>query len=155
MTMRLGSPAVLAGVVASALLGMAAGVGGFTFVYAKGFSYVTDSPEACANCHIMNDHYAAWSRGSHHNVAVCNDCHVPGNLVGKYLAKGTNGFFHSLHFTLGGYPYPLRITERNRVVTEQRCRDCHRGVVEAIDAQHAPGASLDCIRCHSSVGHLR
>jgi hypothetical protein len=28
----------------------------YTFVYAKGYSYLTNDPGACANCHIMADH---------------------------------------------------------------------------------------------------
>ncbi len=42
------------------LLGIPAGIGAFTFVYAKGFSYLSTDPRACVNCHIMNQHYDAW-----------------------------------------------------------------------------------------------
>ena len=45
-------------VVTAALAGVAAGVGGFTFVYARGASYLTNDPRACANCHVMNEQYA-------------------------------------------------------------------------------------------------
>jgi cytochrome c nitrite reductase small subunit len=34
-------------------LGLAAGLGAFTFVYARGYSYLSNDPSACANCHIM------------------------------------------------------------------------------------------------------
>src|SRR5688572_23773077 len=37
---------------AAIAIGAAAGVGGFTFVYAEGASYLTDDPAACANCHV-------------------------------------------------------------------------------------------------------
>ena len=37
----------------SILLGVPAGVGAFTFVYAKGFSYMSSDPRACVNCHVM------------------------------------------------------------------------------------------------------
>ncbi|HUF79037.1 MAG TPA: cytochrome c nitrite reductase small subunit, partial [Thermoanaerobaculia bacterium] len=36
------------------LLGAAAGLGAFTFGYAKGYSYLTNDPAACANCHLMD-----------------------------------------------------------------------------------------------------
>ena len=36
------------------LLGIPGGVGAFTFVYAKGFSYLSSDPRACVNCHVMN-----------------------------------------------------------------------------------------------------
>ena len=31
--------------------GILTAVGGYTFVYAKGYSYLTNDPAACANCH--------------------------------------------------------------------------------------------------------
>ncbi len=34
------------------LVGVAAGIGGYTFVSARGASYLTDNPAACANGHI-------------------------------------------------------------------------------------------------------
>ena len=40
-------------------------------------------------------------RASHHAVATCNDCHTPHNLVGKYVVKARNGFWHSFYFTTG------------------------------------------------------
>jgi cytochrome c nitrite reductase small subunit len=121
---------VLAGAVG---VGLAAGLGAFTFGYARGASYLTNDPAACANCHVMSEHFAAWEKGSHRAVATCNDCHTPHGLVGKYTTKALNGFWHSFYFTTGRYPDPLRITERNRRVTEQACRYCHQPIVDAID----------------------
>lgn len=126
--------AALAGMVA---VGVAAGLGVFTFGYAKGASYLTNDPAACANCHVMSEHFSAWEKGSHRAVATCNDCHTPHDLVGKYVTKARNGFWHSFYFTTGGYPDPLRITERNRKVTEQACRYCHQPIVDAIDPRVA------------------
>ncbi|MGH7821889.1 MAG: NapC/NirT family cytochrome c, partial [Candidatus Binatia bacterium] len=57
--------------------GAAAGIGGYTFVYAKGYAYLTDDPGACANCHVMEEQHSAWMKSSHRAVAVCNDCHTP------------------------------------------------------------------------------
>src|SRR5688500_12936915 len=117
---------------AALVFGIAAGIGIFTFGYAKGASYLTNDPAACANCHIMAEHLAAWQKGSHRN-ATCNDCHTPHNLIGKYVTKARNGFWHSFYFTTGRYPDPLRITERNRRVTEGTCRYCHQPIVDAIE----------------------
>ncbi len=55
--------------VTAILIGVAIGLGGYTFVYARGYSYLLDNPETCANCHIMNEHYDAWQKASHHTVA--------------------------------------------------------------------------------------
>ena len=141
--------------IAAVLGGVLVGIGGYTFVYARGYSYLTNDPAACANCHVMRDHFAAWTRSSHAAVAVCNDCHTPHDLVPKYLVKAQNGFWHSFYFTTGRYPDPLRITERNRRVTEQACRNCHGELTESIEPVHSSAADATaCIRCHDTVGHI-
>jgi cytochrome c nitrite reductase small subunit len=137
------------------LFGVAAGLGGYTFIYAEGASYLTNDPAACANCHVMQDHYDAWRKASHHAVATCNDCHTPHSFVGKYASKGLNGFNHSLAFTTGRFHEPIQITQRNHEITEAACRRCHGDIVQANDAMHAPGKALTCVKCHDSVGHLR
>jgi cytochrome c nitrite reductase small subunit len=141
-------------ILAVALFGAMFAVGSYTFIYAKGFSYLTNDPAACANCHVMQNHYSAWLKSSHRSVAVCNDCHTPPGLLPKYLTKGINGFNHSFAFTTGRFPEPLRITRRNESVTESACRKCHGEVVLAIEGPHPETNRLSCIRCHSTVGHL-
>ena len=76
-----------------ALLGAFAGGGGFTFYYAKGYSYLSNDPVACVNCHIMREQFDSWMGSSHRNVAVCNDCHIPHTFPPKYLVKADNGFW--------------------------------------------------------------
>jgi cytochrome c nitrite reductase small subunit len=141
-------------VLAGSAIGIATAVGSYTFVYARGYSYMTNDPAACANCHVMSDHYGAWVKGSHRTVATCNDCHTPPGLVPKYFTKALNGFNHSLAFTTGHFPEPLRITARNRDVTERACRKCHEEIVMAIEGVHGSREPIACIRCHSTVGHL-
>jgi len=46
-----------AAIAVGVLFGLATGIGGYTFIYARGGSYLTNNPKACANCHIMQDHY--------------------------------------------------------------------------------------------------
>jgi len=130
--------------------GLAVGLGAFTFAYARGYSYLTNDPAACGNCHIMDEHLDAWNKSTHRAVATCNDCHTPHNFVGKYVVKAKNGFWHSFYFTTGRFPDPLRITEGNRRVTSGACRYCHAEITQAIDP---PGQPTDCIRCHRYVGH--
>jgi|SRR5688572_29588576 len=153
-------------IIAGLLIGLAAGIGAFTFVYAKGASYMTNDPNACANCHIMQEHFSAWTKSSHHTVAVCNDCHTPKGLIPKYMTKASNGFWHSFAFTTGRFPDPLRIKQHNHEITEKACRKCHEHITEAIDVGvHLPadsyrqeadgttGEHLTCTRCHRYVGH--
>jgi cytochrome c nitrite reductase small subunit len=142
-------------IVVGIAFGIIIGIGGYTFIYAKGYSYMTNNPGACANCHVMQEYYDAWIKSSHHTVAVCNDCHTPPGLVGKYATKASNGFWHSFYFTTGNFPEPIRITARNRQVTEQACRKCHQEIVESIEGPHLQAAGFSCVRCHNTVGHMR
>lgn len=159
------TPAVPRLVVAAVLLagltiGVAAGIGSYTFIYARGGSYMTDEPTACANCHIMQGQYDAWVKSSHHAVATCNDCHTPHDFTGKYMTKALNGYHHSMAFTLQNFHEPIQITGRNLAIAEANCRYCHADVVAAIDTHAAVIAAgqesepMSCIKCHPSVGHM-
>ena len=144
------------GLLLGVTLGLAIGVGTYTFVYARGYSYMTDNPAACANCHVMQDQYSGWLKSSHRSVAVCNDCHTPPNFIAKYATKARNGFWHSYYFTTGWFEDNIQITPTGRAVTEKACRKCHQEIVEAIEGSHsnAADAQISCIRCHDSVGHM-
>ena len=140
-------------VVIALALGAAVGIGGYTFVYAKGGSYLRDDPRACANCHIMQDHLDGWIKSSHRSVATCNDCHTPHGFVPKYFTKAEHGFFHSLAFTTGEFHEPIEMKARSRSVTEGACRKCHQDIVHDIEALKTPSETISCIRCHRGVGH--
>ena len=148
--------------ITGVLIGAAIGIGSYTFVYAKGYSYLTNDPAACANCHIMDDHYAAWLKSNHRAVAACNDCHMPHDFFGKWYVKAKNGFWHSFYFTTGNFPYPLRATEANQKVVEESCRYCHdemsdfvelAGAAAEIHPDLPDSATMSCTRCHRYVGH--
>jgi len=140
-------------VAIAALAGLAVGLGGYTFIYAKGYSYLSHDPAACANCHVMRSYHDGWLKSSHRSAAACNDCHTPPGFIGKYTTKAVNGFFHSLAFTSGRYPDAIEIKERNRNVTESACRHCHQAIVAFIDVPH-DGQNISCLQCHATVGHL-
>ncbi|MCX7047460.1 MAG: cytochrome c nitrite reductase small subunit [Candidatus Sumerlaeota bacterium] len=144
----------MAAVAMGLAIGLAAGIGGYTFFYAKGASYISNDPAICANCHIMRNHLDAWAKGSHHAVAVCNDCHTPHDFIGKYMTKASNGWHHSLAFTTQRFHEPIQITPRNIAITENACRRCHERVVQEIDYRHIGKDRLSCIKCHASVGHM-
>jgi cytochrome c nitrite reductase small subunit len=138
---------------AAVLLGMLAGVGAFTFGYGEGASYLSNDPAACANCHVMQDHFNSWQNSSHKNVATCNDCHLSHHPIGKWIVKADNGFFHSLAFTTGVYPDPIRIKPRNRRVAQNACLYCHGDFVHNMLPAEPGGDMLTCATCHSDVGH--
>lgn len=144
----------LPAIVLGTTVGLAAGLGSYTFIYARGAAYLTNDPAACANCHVMQEYYDTWQRSSHANVAVCNDCHTPKGFVGKYSTKALNGFWHSFAFTTGRFPEQLQITGRNHRVAEASCFKCHEDVAEAVnDTAHASADNVSCVRCHGAVGH--
>jgi cytochrome c nitrite reductase small subunit len=135
------------------LIGAAAGIGGYTLAYAEGLSYMSSDPKVCANCHIMQAQYDSWQKSSHHHVAICNDCHLPHDFVGKYVAKALNGFNHSKAYTLQNFDEPIAIKPFNSAILQDNCLGCHRAL--AHEAVTAPGRSdeMSCVHCHLSAGH--
>ena len=141
-------------VVTAAAIGVLVGLGAFTFHYAEGFSYFSDDPRACANCHVMIDHYDSWQKSSHHATATCVDCHLPHGGTAEYVEKARNGFLHSKAFTLESFHEPIMISPANARTLHDNCLRCHQDLVGGIVAPDPHGAaSLDCVRCHSAVGH--
>jgi cytochrome c nitrite reductase small subunit len=134
------------------LVGVLVALGLYTFVYAKGYSYLTNNPNACQNCHVMQNYYSAWITSSHHDVATCNDCHTPHNIAGKYAIKVSNGFLHSFAFTTGRFPDVIQIKGYNDRVTEGTCKWCHAELTSSIVGIHS-GKDISCIKCHFNVGH--
>lgn len=133
--------------------GLLIGLGLFTFVYADGASYLTDAPEACVNCHVMRPQYASWQKSSHHAVAVCNDCHTPAGLVGKWSTKATSGLAHAFAFTTGRFPDEIRIRPASLALTERTCAKCHAEIVESMGHGGRPAEDRPCTLCHAGVGH--
>jgi cytochrome c nitrite reductase small subunit len=107
-------PRTIQGILLGVVIGVALGIGVYTFAYAKGWSYLTDDPAACANCHVMQEQFDGWLKSSHRSVATCNSCHTPSNLIGKYATKASNGFWHSFFFTTGGYEDNIQIKPHSR-----------------------------------------
>lgn len=139
--------------LAAVAVGSVLGLGLFTFVYAEGASYLTDEPEACANCHVMRPHYASWQKSSHHAVAVCNDCHTPAGFVGKWSTKASSGLAHVWAFTTGRFPDEIRIHPHSLAVAERACAKCHAEIVESMDHGGRPVEDRPCVLCHPGVGH--
>jgi cytochrome c nitrite reductase small subunit len=104
----------------------------------------------------MNDQYASWTKAPHHGAAGCADCHLPHDLVGKYLAKASNGYHHSKGFTLMDFHEPILIKPRNAEILQGSCVRCHGDFVH--DAllggrTQGDGDVVRCTHCHRNVGH--
>jgi len=138
--------------VLSCLLAIPAGVGVFTFVYAKGFSYLSTDPRACANCHIMNQQYDDWLKSGHRHAATCVECHLPAHGIAKYMAKAEHGFRHSMAFTLQNFKEPIAITPHDRQLVRVNCVRCHESFVHSVTGG-AVRQELDCLHCHATAGH--
>lgn len=141
-------------VALAALLGLLAGIGGYTFLYAEGLSYMSDDPKVCVNCHIMQPQFDSWQKASHHAVATCVDCHLPHDFIGKYYAKAENGYHHSLAFTLQDFHEPIMIKPKNSRILQDNCLYCHAALVHEQVARAADASGeVQCVHCHRSVGH--
>jgi cytochrome c nitrite reductase small subunit len=138
------------------MIGILAGLGAATAHKAKAFSYLSNDPEVCANCHIMQPQYESWQRSSHHAVAKCVDCHLPHDFVGKYVAKAENGYHHSKGFTFQDFHEPIIIKSKNARILQENCERCHADLVHdqfATRDPGRPGDALTCTHCHDRVGH--
>ncbi|MDO5672766.1 MAG: cytochrome c nitrite reductase small subunit [Actinomycetaceae bacterium] len=150
---KLLTPRFILEALAVFVIGSLLGVGTFTVVYAKGWSYLGNDPQTCMNCHVMEPYYKAWSAGSHAGQAGCNDCHAPhDNIVSKYYVKAENGFWHSFKFTTGWYPDNIEIRDSNRQVTNEACLYCHSDLTSDMHIT-AGDEQIQCMDCHTNVGH--
>jgi cytochrome c nitrite reductase small subunit len=145
-------------IVLAVLFGALAGVGGYTFRYARGLSYFSKAPEACVNCHIMRGEYDAWQKSSHHTVAVCIDCHLPHAFIPKYLAKAENGWRHGKLFTTQTFAEPITVKAAGRRILQDNCVRCHAPLVDALlpataKSAHSGTDGLACVHCHLTAGH--
>lgn len=89
-------PTLRSQVLAVAFAGGFVGLCAYLVYVSKAYSYLSDDPEVCINCHVMGPYYATWQHSSHASVATCNDCHVPHtSIFAKYYFKATDGLRHS------------------------------------------------------------
>jgi cytochrome c nitrite reductase small subunit len=141
------------GVALAVLFGLLFGVGGFTFLYAEGLSYMSSDAKVCVNCHIMQPQYDSWQKSSHHAVAACVDCHLPHGFFGKWFAKAENGFHHSKAFTLQDFHEPIMMSAKNSRILQESCVSCHRSLMHQQLAGADGAREVRCVHCHRSVGH--
>ena len=74
----------------------------------------------------------SWSRGPHHAVAGCVDCHLPHDFLPKYFAKAENGYHHSKAFTLQDFHEPIMIKSKNAGILQESCVRCHADFVHEL-----------------------
>lgn len=142
------------------LAGLIVGLGLYTVYVSRAWSYLSDDPAVCVNCHVMGPYYQSWQKSSHAVWATCNDCHVPhDNLVNQYAFKAVDGLYHSAVFTVGGQPQVIRAREASSRVIMENCVRCHSPLVTEfvkmnIDYREVlEGGKKACWDCHTQVPH--
>lgn len=145
----------------SILLGMFLGLTTYVFYISNAYSYLSDNPDTCVNCHIMKPQKATWAHSSHREKAVCNDCHVPhDNFVNKYYFKAKDGLRHATLFTLRMEPQVISIKDDGKSVVQENCIRCHLNVNENVNTKitfadwEADEGKL-CWGCHVETPHGR
>lgn len=144
------------------LLGIFFGLGAYAVYISRAPSYLSDDPQTCINCHVMNTQYYDWMHSSHRRVANCNDCHVPhDNFFRKYAFKAQDGLRHAAIFTLRNEPQVIYIREAGREVVQENCVRCHEKTV-GTEFMYAVQPSYhnwlrerNCLDCHRETPHSR
>lgn len=144
------------------LLGIITGLGFYILKISNAPSYLSDKPETCINCHVMNPQYATWNHSSHREVANCNDCHVPhDNVFNKYFFKAKDGMRHATIFTMRAEPQVIFIKEAGKKVVQQNCIRCHNRfltdnlVINNLSPLMAHRTDRHCLDCHRETPHGR
>ena len=144
------------------LIGILIGLFCFLFYVSKAYSYLSDNPKTCVNCHIMAPQYATWSHSSHRQYTNCNECHVPhNNVFNKYFFKAKDGMRHASMFALRMEPQVIFIHEAGRDVVHQNCVRCHSKLLAdpklsaSVRDLHAQRTVRVCWECHREVPHGR
>lgn len=135
----------------------------YTFIASRAYSYLSDDPATCVNCHVMAPYYATWMHSSHGRNVTCNDCHIPqDNIVNKYFVKGLNGYNHAAVFTKRTEDQAMRAIPINSQAIMNNCIRCHTQLnTEFVETgrhswremQEIGGSA--CWDCHRGVPHTR
>lgn len=136
------------------LAGIITGLGFYILQISNAPSYLSDKPEACINCHVMNPEYATWLKSAHGRVTVCNDCHVPqNNNFRKYEFKASDGMRHSYMFTFRLEPQVIRISDAGKKAVQENCIRCHSELTEKMKYRNEKDEY--CFTCHRETPHGR
>ncbi|MFV0505166.1 MAG: cytochrome c nitrite reductase small subunit [Bacteroidales bacterium] len=143
------------------LFGVLGGLLVYTFYMSRAWSYASDDPSTCVNCHVMQSQYSSWFHSSHRERANCNNCHVPqDNVFSKYAFKAKDGLYHSYVFSTRQEPQVIRAKEASSGVIMDNCIRCHSdlnttivntGTVCFKDTKEGKGKA--CWECHRDVAH--
>ena len=154
-------PSYGARVVAVCIAGAFVGLSAYLVYASRAYSYLSDDPSVCTNCHVMGPYYDTWQHSSHQRVATCNDCHVPHTSpLSKYFFKAKDGLRHSYVFTMRGEPMAMKAIAESQEVIYGNCVRCHSQLNQTLvkTGRLTPhdltrGAGKACWDCHRDVPH--
>lgn len=143
------------------VMGMATGLAAYLIYISRAYSYLTEEPSACVNCHIMAPYYQSWQKSSHQAWTTCNDCHVPqDNIIRGYAFKAMDGLYHAAVFTFRAEPQVIRPRNASYGAIMENCIRCHTQLTtEFVDiGKHRfkdikNGEANTCWDCHREVPH--
>ena len=143
------------------IAGVLCGLVSYSTYASRAWSYLSDEPSTCVNCHVMAPYYATWSHSSHARDATCNDCHVPqDNFAKKWFFKGKDGLQHAAVFTMKGEPQVMQAKDASSEAIMNNCIRCHTQmntefVKTGMDyAMVKEGQGKACWDCHRDVPHM-
>jgi cytochrome c nitrite reductase small subunit len=146
--------------------GVAMGLGLYNIYMSRVFSYLSDDPAACVNCHIMSVSYQSWSKDAHSKWTNCNDCHTPqhSKLVGM-LFKAQDGLGHAAVYLTGKEPMAPRPRPAATKAIQDNCVRCHTTLTTDIaSVGHTTDRIIPkdghqqekvCWDCHRHVPHTK
>ncbi len=143
------------------VVGIGVGLAIHIFYISNAYSYMSNDPKTCINCHVMTPQYATWERSSHARVATCNDCHVPqDNFFRTYYFKATDGLRHATMFTFRMEPQVMRIKDAGKNAVQENCIRCHENQIHPVSVRAISGKSIEkdsryCWDCHRETPHGR
>lgn len=112
--------------------------------------YLSDSPEMCASCHVMQPEYESWEHGAHRDLK-CVECHLPHDNPVRYWAfKARDGAWDAYVYYTGKEPPVIQLKERSKKGVEANCEHCHENAVGYLEAM---GTDRWCGDCHREAIH--
>ena len=109
---------------------------------------LSESPDFCASCHVMEAQHTAFMHSGAHRRNKCVDCHLPNeNLPMHYIWKSIDGMKDVLVFNSGRIPERITLSEHGAKVVKANCLRCHSELTSQMDT------SRNCWNCHRRITH--
>ncbi len=122
--------------------------GAFVTFVRPGLYAISESPEFCGSCHVLQMEYEAWFHSGAHRRIKCVDCHLPNDNEARHLFwKAIDGMSDAFAFHTGRVPEAIHISERNSKFVQENCRRCHAETIARITVDR------NCWECHRQLSH--